>query len=473
MEATNSGRTPGSKAQGGEQQGIMAKTQLTTDKHSEPLDPTSGPLLREREWETLIAPNLEEIRQSLHRGGGGPDDEAHWALVRKQFSFDHDKGHLNTGTIGGSPLYIRRRTEQLREFYECDPWIGMGRVIQDVMQAVEKVAALVNAEPGEISFTGNVTESLMAVARGLNLRRGDLVVTTDREHPGGRIPWDLAQDWNGVHVERISIPEVTEDAASLDAETIARFRETLEKYNTPRYERKRRLLSISHIFSPLARRMPVKALCALAREYGYLTYIDGAQAIGMVRLDLRDLGCDFYGNSPHKWLLAPKGTGILYVRNEALSHMKAFTTKGNWEGWQKGMPSRPFSSLGTHDPAPLCGIGFAVDFLNLIGGIDRVEERGWWLACRLRDGIEKLPGLRLITPNQPFSTPSGQRLSGSMTAFVLDGAGHIGTRLREQYELHFPTSDRWGRISTHYYNTPAQVDRIIQALGEMAHTGAS
>jgi selenocysteine lyase/cysteine desulfurase len=451
----------------------MSISEPTTDNHSDLRGTTNGTGPLEREWEAVIEPNLEGIRQSLLNGGGGPDDEAHWSLVRKQFSFDHEKGHLNTGTIGGTPLYIRRRTEQLRERYERDPWIGMSQVTQDVIQAVEKVAGLLNAQPGEISFTGNVTESLMAVARGLSLKRGDLVLSTDREHHGGRIPWDLAHDWNGLHVERISIPEVAEDPNTPEEETIDRFRQAFERLNTPRYERKRRLLSVSHIFSPLARRMPVKALCAMARDYGYLSYVDGAQPVGMVRVDLQDLGCDFYGNSPHKWLLAPKGTGILYVRNEALPHMKTFTTRQAWESWQSRMPSRPFSSLGTHDPAPLCGIGFAVDFLNLIGGIDRVEERGWWLACRLRDGMEGLPGLKLITPNQPLQTPPAKRLSGSMTAFILEGAGHIGTKLREQYDLHFPTSDRWGRISTHYYNTPAQVDRVIQALGEIARSGCS
>ncbi|MBI4551081.1 MAG: aminotransferase class V-fold PLP-dependent enzyme [Candidatus Latescibacteria bacterium] len=435
---------------------------------------THGPFMDEREWDTVIAPNLEAIRQSVARGGGGPDDEVHWALVRQQFSFDHETGYLNTGTLGASPLAVRRKAAELREVCEHDPWVGQGWLYRHAQQAVEKVAALLNAEPSEISFTQNTTQSLLHVSSGLDLRRGDLIVTTNREHHGGRIAWDLVQSWRGVHVENVPIPDVVEDADSLNAEIIQRFRDTFERYNTPKYARKKKLLSVAHIFSPIARRMPVKALCALARDYGYVSFVDGAHAVGMIRVDLHDIGCDFYGTSTHKWLLATKGTGILYVRNASSDRMKRFVTKAQWNAWQvnKTMPSTgPFGTMGTYDPAACCGIGAAVDFLNLIGSIDRVEARGWALACRLRNGIDGLPGLGFITPNQPLSTPVERRLSGSMTAFILDGAGNMGEQLRDRYAINFPSSDRWGRVSTHYYNTPAQVDRIIQALRDLAGRG--
>ncbi|MBI4551088.1 MAG: aminotransferase class V-fold PLP-dependent enzyme [Candidatus Latescibacteria bacterium] len=449
----------------------MSNAPQTFDEYVEQMKRTSGPLMDEREWETVIAPNLEEIRQSLERGGGGPDDEAHWALVRKQFTFDHEKGHLNTGTLGASPLYVRRKTVELREVSEREPWHHQGWVHRCEQEAIQKVAALLNAQPGEITFTRNITESMIQVATGLDLRRGDVVVTTNREHGGGRVSWDMAHDWHGVHVENVPIPDVVEDADGLDEATIELFRHTFERYNTPKYAKKKKLLSVSHIFSPLARRMPVKALCALAREYGYLSYVDGAQTVGMIRFDLHDIGCDFYGNSPHKWLLAPKGTGILYARNESIAHLKGMHTKATWKSWKTNnaaLSARPFGARGTHDVAACGGIGFAVDFLNLIGGIDRVEARGWGLACRLRDGIERLPGLKFITPNQPKHTPIERRLSGAMTAFVLDGAGNMGEQLRNRYGIDFPASDRWARVSTHYYNTPAQVDRIVQALRAIA-----
>lgn len=445
----------------------------TFDAYYERISTSLGPLMDEREWETTIEPNLEEIRQSVARGGGGPDDEAHWALVRKQFSFDPDRGHMNTGTIGASPLYVRLKTNELRELVERDPWQGLMKVRGHTRAAAGKLAALVNVEPSEIAFTRNVTESMVRVATGLNFRRGDLVVTTNREHGGGLIGWELAHSWRGAKLVYVEMPDVPEDVDGLDDLMVDLFRKTFEQYNTPRYDGKTKLMSISHIFSPLARRLPVKALCALAREFGYYSYIDGAQTIGMVDVDIQDIGCDFYGNSTHKWLLAPKGTGFLYIRKDKLEHLKGLFARNQWNWWKKERKKREidpsaewFGAEGTQDHADVCGIGFAIDFLNLIGGIQKVEERGWALACRLRDGIDGLPGLQFITPNQPRRTPSHRRLSGSMTTFLLKDHGNVGEWLKEQ-DAEFPAWGEWARISTHYYNTPAQVDRIVRMLREI------
>jgi selenocysteine lyase/cysteine desulfurase len=441
------------------------------------IDASLGPLKDEREWSTAIEPNLEAIRQSIARGGGGPDDEPHWALVRQQFSFDHGYGYLNTGTLGASPLYVRRKTAELRELVERDPWNGSGRVGQQGEEAMEKLAALLHADPEELAFTRNITESMVRLAAALNLRRGDLIVTTNREHHGGRIAWDLAHSWRGVRLVHVDVPLVPDDPAQVDEQTLDRFRQTFEMYNTARYDRKTKLLSVSHMFSGVPRRIPARALCALARSYGYLTYLDGAQTVGMIDVDLHDTGCDFYGNSTHKWLLAPKGTGFLYVRKDRLADMKGLFTRDALRRWhkEKATGSRDISvrrlgAWGTHDQANLCGIGFAVDFLNLIGGIRKVEDRGWALACRLRDGIQNLPGLQFITPNQPAATPPEKRHSGSLTAFLLKDAGEIGEQLRTRHVI-FPAHGEWARVSTHYYNTPAQVDRVIGALREIANKG--
>src|SRR5207245_6680649 len=136
----------------------------------------------------------------------------------------------------------------------------------------------------------------------------------------------------------------------------------------------------------------VKEICRLARKRGVLTHVDGAHAIGQIPLNLHDLGCDFYATSPHKWLLAPKGTGALYVREELLERLWVNTASAEWRNYKQ--KAYRFSNLGTSNLSVMVGLKAALDFFQTIGPA-RIYERSHQLATRVRDFVLKHPQLRL------------------------------------------------------------------------------
>src|SRR5262249_21155973 len=156
---------------------------------------------------------------------------------------------------------------------------------------------------------------------GLDLKPGDEVVLTDQEHPGGRCCWEQKAARHGIKLSYITLPR---PPASTD-----QLVELFARAITPAT----RVLFFSHITTATGLVLPAKPICALARQRGVLTQVDGAHAIGQIPLDLHDLGCDFYTTSPHKWLMAPKGTGTLYIREELLERLWVTIASGEWRNY--------------------------------------------------------------------------------------------------------------------------------------------
>src|SRR5205085_3149305 len=156
----------------------------------------------------------------------------------------------------------------------------------------------------ELVLTRSTTEGMNSVAQGLSLKSGDRVLTTDQEHPGGRHCWDYIARRHGVALDIVAIPPGENDAHAI----VDRF--------AKRIAQRTRVLSFSHLLSSTGLHMPVAELSALARSRGCLVVVDGAQAVGGVAVDVKALGCHVYVTSGHKWLLAPKGTGRLYLSEE-------------------------------------------------------------------------------------------------------------------------------------------------------------
>lgn len=228
---------------------------------------------------------------------GKTDSEAaYWERVRREFLVSDELAYLNSGTLGPMPKPVYYAVVDAYRALSADPGRENTRHIRALGGLREKLAAFVGADTDEIALTRNTTEGMSFVANGLDLAAGDEVLLSHHEHPGGLEPWKLKAKRQGIVVRELPFPIPTPDPADI----LNRFEEAI----TPRTK----VISVSHVTFPTGCMLPVRELAALARPRGILTVVDGAHAIGMLALDMHDLGVDFYASSPYKWMGAPVGS---------------------------------------------------------------------------------------------------------------------------------------------------------------------
>ncbi len=250
----------------------------------------------------------------------------------------------------------------------------------------KRIGALINADYDEIALTQNATFGMNYVANGLDLRKGDEIINTNQEHGGGFAAWRLLAKRRGCGYKQAVMPVPANDP-QLIVEAI--FKEV-----TPRT----RVIAIPHIVSVYGVVMPVKEICERARDKGIFTIIDGAQAVGQVKVDMRDIGCDAYYSSLHKWLLAPAGSGILYVRKERMPEIWATIASYNWDN-QEDHGFRLMQN-GTGNTALLAGLNAALDFYEAIGEerwLGRIKQLGDYL----RAGLQQLDKVTIVSSTHP------------------------------------------------------------------------
>ena len=210
-----------------------------------------------------------------------------------------------------------------------------------------------NADMGEIALTENVTMAMSFVCMGLQLSKGDEVITSDQEHPGGKSSWQARQKRDGIVYREIPIPKPAHSPKEVLDIVVNSF------------TKKTRVLMISHVITGSGAIMPVKEICAEARSRGIFTVIDGAQALGHVRVDLHDIGCDAYVGCFHKWILAPSGNGFLYIRKDRVQEISTTIASSQWDNHaDEGFR---FTQRGTGSLTVLHGLETALDFTNEIG----------------------------------------------------------------------------------------------------------
>lgn len=385
---------------------------------------------------------------------GASDDESCWERIRARFPLDPDLVYLNSAALGVPPDPVIAAVHEGYLRLSQDPDAGKidyRRYNAEV--AMPELAALMGARPEELAINRNASVGLALAADGVRgLRAGDEILTTSHEHPVGVQPWRDRAAREGLVVREVALPSPVEDPAELI--------ELLRAAITART----RVLSFCHVTRGGVR-YPVEDLCRLGREHGLIISIDGAQAVGRVPVDVTACDCDLYAASLHKWLLAPSGTGVLYVR-------QGFQERFGTVATPPGTTAARYEEEGTFDLPTRAGIGVAVAWMRQIG-TGAIEERNHRLAERLRAGLAEIPGMRIVNS-------SGRALVAPGTTLVEPPGGDaVGwrARLQERYNLRVDDHVRDGhdalRISTHYFVSPAQVDRVIAAMAaEAAQHGA-
>lgn len=398
----------------------------------------------------LVWPRTLEVLAHELRSGGAQDDEAFWSLVRGQFLIPDDRIYLNNGTLGPSPsIVVDAVTEHARRVAETYP----PGVSWDDLKA--SIAALLGGDPEGYVFPRNTTEAMSFVAHGIDLAPGDEVVTTDHEHIGGLEPWKLVTTRLGatLRVASLPVPAVSDD----------QLVEAVWEAVSPAT----RVVSLSHVTFTTGTVLPVTELARRCREAGIILAVDGAHPPGMMQLDLDELGGDFYASSPHKWLLAPQGTGLLYLSEGWRERLWPTVASGGWD--DRTLGAHRLNHLGTIDESRLSGLLAAAELLRVVG-MERVEARVRYLRGLLVGGLASIPGVYRATPATEY-------LCAGMISFAIEGVpslelqAHLARTANVRTRVIGEYGYGWMRLSTHIYNTPAQVERVLDLLATVARTG--
>jgi selenocysteine lyase/cysteine desulfurase len=316
------------------------------------------------------------------------DEEAYWAALRKQFLIPEDEVYLNNGTVGSSPRPVLQAImecyHEAERMAQSDPedYPIWGYAAWNEFR--DPLAAFIGCKRDELALLRNATEANSCIANGVDLKAGDEVLITDQEHPGGEHPWDLRAKRYGIAVKKISLPKPVPDAAAV----VNLFSDAI----TP----KTRVIFFSHITTATGVVLPAKEICALARSKGILSAVDGAHVPGMMKLDVRDLGCDMYSASPHKWLQATKGTGFLYVRDEVIDRVWNTIATEGWDDTK--LRAERFQRIGSSNLPTLCGLRAAIEFANQIG-MERIEKRHRQMADYVLAEMVKRGATSWTSPN--------------------------------------------------------------------------
>lgn len=406
---------------------------------------------------SLLLTPLDRAELAAHAEGlaaaKGELAEDYWRLVQRGFRLEPGLVYLNNASLGPSPELVADATEAFRRRLDAFPsrymWGGWSEEFEAVRS---KCASLIGADGEEIALIHNTTEGMNLVASSLALESGDEVILADHEHTSGTVPWRYWQEPKGVRLVRPTLPILPTDPEEIV--------EVYRRAMTPRT----RVISMCHIVNTNGMILPVRQVSEMARQHGILVAVDGAQAPGMIDVDLHDLGCDFYAASAHKWLLSPKGVGIFFARSEAQPLLKPLVVCRGWDD-----PSiRRLENYNTRNLPEVLGLGVAVDFQNLLGP-DRRQARIFQLKRYFRQALAGDPAFRI-------KTPAADNLSCGITTVEIVGR-EIRAVAQWLYDTHridcrpMTSHELNGlRISLSVFNTEDQVDLLVAALRELPAT---
>jgi selenocysteine lyase/cysteine desulfurase len=376
------------------------------------------------------------------------DGQDPWATVRNAFLIPDDRVYMNVGTLGAQPrIVVDAVTEHTRRVATTFP----PGIDWDALKS--RLGRFINCDPAGLVFPRNTTEGMNFVANGLDFTKGDEILTTDHEHIGGLCPWQLVAKRHGLVLRQLQLPVPPSTAG----EVVDVFRNAIG----PRT----RVISVSHVTFTNGLLTPVEDIVKLCRQHGIIAVIDGAHPPGMMRIDLQAIDPDFYASSPHKWLLAPQGTGFLWMREEWRTKLWPTLASGGWDDLSLG--AQRFNHLGTFDESRLAGLDAALAFQEAIG-IDAIEARAKMLRMRLHDRLAANRRVHIVSP--------AEELVAGMASFHVDGIEslelqrrlasieHRGRTWRVRTRVIGEYDYGWMRLSPHIYNSPDEVDLVADLV---------
>lgn len=410
-----------------------------------------------------LSPLVHELHAEVQRAAAkvaslAPEDAARdedfWFVIQQAFSQGRGIINLNNGGVSPSPRIV---TEALARYIwqqEDTTAYTMWQILEPQSETIRAgLAELFGCDREEIAITRNASESLETLLMGLDLEPGDEILTTTQDYPRMLTTLRQREAREGVRVKLIKIPIAPDDVTSIG--------KAFEAAVTDRT----RLILISHMINITGQITPVRQVCDMARARGIETIVDGAHSFAQFAFTRDQLNCDYFGTSLHKWLYAPKGTGMLYVRKEKIAKvwplMAAEKTQAS--------DIRKFEEIGTHSAAPRLATGEALLFHNGIGSA-RKEARLRYLS---RYWMSQLRGL----PNVRFHTSFDPKQSCAIGNVEIEGTdpGALTNYLMEKHKI-FATpivheEFRGVRVTPNVYTTRGELDRFCEVMAAVARRG--
>jgi len=386
-------------------------------------------------------------------------DEFYWREIQEAFTLDRTLTNLNNGNTCPSPRVVHEAVKRYMDMANMLPVQYNGMIGRNVSTVRRRMAAEFGCDVSELALTRNASESMQIAQNGIDMKPGDEVVTTEQDYPRMLTTWDQRMRRDKIKVTRIQFPvPTTQD------DLYQRF----EKAITPQTK----VLHFCHITNLTGQLFPVQRLARLARSRGILTMVDGAHALAHFPFKLRDLECDYYGVSLHKWLLAPIGNGLLYVRKENIA-----------KTWPlQAVPDRQandiskFEQIGTHPEALRAAVAEALAFHQAIG-IERKAARLRYLTLRWANAIKSHPKVKILS-----NLDAGQTWGVAMVGIEGIDPRALSQHMMDRYRIVVnavvggtppqQVFDYSGlRVTPNVYTTLEEVDTFAQAMLDVAKNG--
>lgn len=403
----------------------------------------------------LHAQSFADAQRLLSSTVPDAENEAYWATV--QDSYTANKGDiiiLNNGGVSPQPLSVQKALDVYNAQASQGPSFYMWRIMDKGREPLrQQLAALAGADPEEIAINRNATEALNTVIFGLPLQRGDEVIGTVQDYPNMINAWKQRQLREGIRYKQLSFDFPSEDEDAI----VKAFSDAI----TPQTK----LLHITHLINWVGQIMPVRKLADMAHGRGIEVLVDGAHSFGLLDFKIPDLHCDYFGTSLHKFLSAPVGSGLLWIKKDKIANIWPLLCNDE----PRSGNIRKFETLGTRSFAIEQAIGEAVNFHNAIGP-KRKEDRIRYLKNYWAKKARAIPGVKLHTSLKPaFSCAiAGVSVNGFTPA-------EVDKRLFEAARIHTVSVSRENmhcvRVTPHVYTRLADLDKLVSVLRDMAGKG--
>jgi len=378
-------------------------------------------------------------------------NEDYWSVIQRAYSVNPNLINLNNGGVSPAPIVVQEAVERYNQLANEGPSYFMWRILDQGREPLrEKLAQLGGVRPDEIAINRNSTEALNTIIYGLELKAGDEVVGTKQDYPNMIEAYRQRAMREGIVYKQISFDFPIED----DGQIVKAYEEAI----TPRTK----LVHVTHMINWVGQTMPVAKIADMAHARGIEVIADGAHSFGLIDFKIPDLHCDYFGTSLHKFLSAPIGTGMMWVKQDKIEKLWPLTCNDK----PRSADIRKFETLGTRSFPLEQGIGEAVNFHEGIGE-KRKEERIRYLKNYWATRVQNVPKVKLHTSLHA-------KYSCAICGVSIDGMkpADLENALFNQYKIHTVgivwENIRCVRVTPHVYTTLTDLDKLVRAIQTLA-----